>query len=259
MMTFRPRRWAISTVRSPETSSTRMIRSTRGCGMSAYVRSSVSAALYAGMTTTTRLPTSSSAVPSDPAGPDMAERVPAQVIAPSGPRWACGWQAIASRLGHRGNHVPRQWRLHNRTAAPRRGGSAARPWRQNVERPAVLPLSKAIRHEHVGNRREGEPCAEAPHLGVDHEQCEDGPPGGHRSARIEAQVAGVRLGRIERLDRDVRSLAHDAMGVVEARQRVPVGDEDRIAWQIPEDLGDHVLPGMVVAEVVGPPVANPNQ
>src|SRR3954454_4046871 len=52
-MTSRPRFFAISTVSSLDTSSTRMIRSTRSWGMSAYVRSSVRAALYAGMTTTT--------------------------------------------------------------------------------------------------------------------------------------------------------------------------------------------------------------
>ena len=52
-MTSRPSRWAISTVSSFDTSSTRMMWSTRSCGMSAYVRSSVRAALYAGMTMTT--------------------------------------------------------------------------------------------------------------------------------------------------------------------------------------------------------------
>src|SRR4051794_21864722 len=52
-MTSRPIWRAISTVSSRDTSSTRMIRPTISCGMSAYVRSSVLAALYAGMTTTT--------------------------------------------------------------------------------------------------------------------------------------------------------------------------------------------------------------
>src|SRR4026207_300109 len=54
MMTSSPRLLAISTVSSWDTSSTRMIWSTRPWGMSAYVRSSVLAALYAGMTTMTR-------------------------------------------------------------------------------------------------------------------------------------------------------------------------------------------------------------
>ncbi len=52
-MTSRPSRLAISTVSSFDTSSTRIMWSTRSCGMSAYVRSSVRAALYAGMTMTT--------------------------------------------------------------------------------------------------------------------------------------------------------------------------------------------------------------
>src|SRR5687768_15565803 len=52
MMTSSPRFLAISTVSSLDTSSTRITLSTMSCGMSAYVRSSVRAALYAGMTMT---------------------------------------------------------------------------------------------------------------------------------------------------------------------------------------------------------------
>src|SRR6476619_924396 len=54
MMTSRPSWRAMSTVSSCDTSSTRMIRSTMSWGMSAYVRSNVRAALYAGMTMTSR-------------------------------------------------------------------------------------------------------------------------------------------------------------------------------------------------------------
>src|SRR5215831_12019144 len=50
-----PRRRAISTVRSRDPSSTRMTSSTCVFGTSAYVRSRVASALYAGMTTATLL------------------------------------------------------------------------------------------------------------------------------------------------------------------------------------------------------------
>src|SRR5215212_5443219 len=53
MITSSPSWRATSTVSSFDTSSTRMIRLTISWGMSAYVRSSVFAALYAGMTMTT--------------------------------------------------------------------------------------------------------------------------------------------------------------------------------------------------------------
>jgi DMSO/TMAO reductase YedYZ molybdopterin-dependent catalytic subunit len=54
MITSSPSWRATSTVSSRDTSSTRMILWIRACGMSAYVRSRVSAALYAGMTMTIR-------------------------------------------------------------------------------------------------------------------------------------------------------------------------------------------------------------
>src|SRR5262245_9004350 len=53
-MTWGTIRRATSTVSSRDTSSTRITWWTRSAGMSAYVRSSVLAALYAGMTTMTR-------------------------------------------------------------------------------------------------------------------------------------------------------------------------------------------------------------